>query len=176
MCRCVLCHDYGDRERADRVAATVVAHVRRYGWHVVMVPEDETGPGFAYTVGLAHTYGVPELSVFGRDVHEMHRMLNVLGDRIAGGALPEEGAEYGGVLDGRPVRLRGVDLRWYRVFFGRAIGFHRRPPFPFLQVAWPDAGGGFHWEERAAPAHRSSQPSLWLPPGEHPPGVWTAGL
>ncbi|CAL9583024.1 hypothetical protein [Streptomyces sp. NPDC101145] len=59
---------------------------------------------------------------------------------------------------------------------GRAIGFHRRPPFPFLQVAWPDAGGGFHWEERAAPAHRSSQPSLWLPPGEHPPGVWPAGL
>lgn len=53
------------------------------------------------------------------------------------------------------MRLRGVDLRWYRAFFGRAIGFHGRPPFPFLQVAWPDAGGCFHREERAARAARA---------------------
>ena len=57
QCRCVLCHDYGDRDEADNMDLTVIEHVQQYGWHVVMVPEDEIGPAFAYTVGLAHTHG-----------------------------------------------------------------------------------------------------------------------
>ncbi|WP_030196372.1 DUF4262 domain-containing protein [Streptomyces sp. NRRL S-87] len=175
-CRCILCHDYGDRAEADRVEQTIISNVRRHGWHVVMVPEDEIGPGFAYTIGLAHTYGVPELGIFGLDVHEMHRMLNMIGDRAAAGTALEEGQHHEGVVDARRVMLRNVDLRWYRTFFGRAIGFYRRPPFPFLQVAWPDGNEGYHWEEQAGHGHRHSQPQLWLPPTEHPPGVWTAEL
>ncbi|MFB6564326.1 DUF4262 domain-containing protein [Streptomyces sp. NPDC056400] len=179
-CRCVLCHDYGDRAEADQVDGRIISDVQRHGWHVVMVPEDEIGPGFAYTIGLAHTHGAPELCTFGRDVHEMHRMLNALGDLAATGAAStdgqEDGQEHEGVVDGGPVRLRSVDMRWCRTFFGRAIGFYRRPPLPFLQVTWPDAGGRFHWEERAGEDHRESQPRLWLPPDDHPVGVWTAEL
>ncbi|WP_405786129.1 DUF4262 domain-containing protein [Streptomyces sp. NBC_01367] len=175
-CRCVLCHDYGDRAEADRVGGRIIADVRRHGWHVVMVPEDEIGPGFAYTIGLAHTHGAPELCTFGRDVHEMHRMLNALGELAATGAAAADGQEHEGVVDGGPVRLRSVDMRWCRTFFGRAIGFYRRPPLPFLQVTWPDAGGRFHWEERAGEVHRASQPRLWLAPDDHPVGVWTAEL
>ncbi|WP_264201768.1 DUF4262 domain-containing protein [Streptomyces antimicrobicus] len=61
-CRCVLCHDYGDRDQVNRMDQTVIEHVQQHGWHVVMVPEDEIGPGFAYTIGLAHTHGAPELA------------------------------------------------------------------------------------------------------------------
>ncbi|MFJ6483633.1 MULTISPECIES: DUF4262 domain-containing protein [unclassified Streptomyces] len=175
-CRCVLCHDYGDRAEADQIHGRIVGDVRRHGWHVVMVPEDEIGPGFAYTIGLAHTYGAPELCTFGRDVHEMHRVLNALGDLAATPAVPADGQEHGGVWDGGPVRLRSVDMRWFRTFFGRAIGFYRRPPLPFLQVTWPDAEGRFHWHEQAGEDHRESQPRLWLRPDDHPAGVWTAEL
>ncbi|WP_406076510.1 DUF4262 domain-containing protein [Streptomyces virginiae] len=175
-CRCILCHDYGDRAEADRMQEAVIGNVRRHGWHVVMVPEDEIGPGFAYTIGLAHTHGVPELCMFGRDVHEMHRVLNALGDLAAAGTTPEDGQEHEGVVNGGPVRLRSVDMRWCRTFFGRAIGFYRRPPLPFLQVAWPDTDGHFHWEEQAREDHRESQPRLWLPPADHPVGVWTVEL
>ncbi|WP_260327067.1 DUF4262 domain-containing protein [Streptomyces sp. TLI_185] len=111
-CRCILCHDYGDRAEADRLEETVIDNVRRHGWHVLMVPEDEIGPGFAHTIGLSHTHGAAEMSIFGPDIHEMHRMLNVLGDRVAAGDALEDGPELNGVREGRPVKLRSVDMRW----------------------------------------------------------------
>ncbi|WP_172384714.1 DUF4262 domain-containing protein [Streptomyces sp. MNP-20] len=175
-CRCVLCHDYGDRDAADRAELTVIGDVRRHGWHVVMVPEDEVGPGFAYTIGLAHAHGAPELAMFGLGLDAMHRVLNALGDRAASGSVLSAGQVHQDVADGYPVALREVDLRWYRVFFGRAIGFYRRPPFPVLQVAWPDAAGLSHWDRQATGRHRESQPQLWLRPDQHPVGVWTSEL
>jgi hypothetical protein len=176
QCRCVLCHDYGDRAEADHVDLTVIGHVQEHGWHVVMVAEDEIGPGWAYTIGLAHTYGAPELAMFGLDVHLMHRALNTLGRQVASGLELADGQECQGILDDRQVVLRPADPRWFRTFFGRAIGFYRRPPLPLLQAAWADADGRFHWDDSAAPRHRESQPQLWLPPDEHPVGVWTAEL
>ncbi|MFJ8948307.1 DUF4262 domain-containing protein [Streptomyces sp. NPDC102395] len=155
---------------------TIIENVQQHGWHVVMVPEDEIGPGFAYTIGLSHTHGAPELAMFGLDVHAMHRMLNELGAKAATGAVLADAQRHHDVVDGHQVALRSVDLRWYRTFFGRAIGFYRRPPFPVLQVAWPDVDDRFHWEERAEERHRESQPQLWLPPREHPAGVWTTEL
>ncbi|MBZ6256411.1 DUF4262 domain-containing protein [Streptomyces olivaceus] len=175
-CRCVLCHDYGDRGEADHADLTVIENVQRHGWHVVMVPEDEVGPGFAYTIGLSHTHGAPELAMFGLDVDLMHRMLNRLGEKSAAGALLADGQKHPDVVDGDKVALRRVDLRWYRTFFGRAVWFYRRPPFPVLQVAWPDVAGRFHWDEQAEERHRESQPRLWLSPGEHPAGIWTTEL
>ncbi|MEV7416320.1 DUF4262 domain-containing protein [Streptomyces sp. NPDC089919] len=175
-CRCVLCHDYGDRDEADRIDRTVIEHVQRHGWHVVMVPEDEIGPGFAYTIGLAHTYGGPELAMFGLDVHAMHRMLNALGDTCAAGEVLADGRHHPDVVGGRRLALRQVDRGWYRTYLGRAIGFYRKTPLPVLQVAWPDEEGRFHWDEQADERHRDSQPQLWLPPGDHPVGVWTSEL
>jgi hypothetical protein len=175
-CRCVLCHDYGDRDDADSVDLAIIENIGRFGWHVVMVPEDEIGPGFAYTIGLAHSLGAPELAMFGLDIGVMHRVLNVLGEQAADGAELVDGQEREGVLKQHLVALRAADLRWYRTFFGRAIGFYRRPPFPVLQVSWPDPAGVFHWQDDADDRHRESQPQLWLRPVEHPRGVWTAEL
>ncbi|MGW8327498.1 DUF4262 domain-containing protein [Streptomyces sp. NPDC055897] len=176
QCRCVLCHDYGDRDEADRMDLTIIENVQRDGWHVVMVPEDEIGPGFAYTIGLAHTHSAPELAMFGLDIRVMHRILNRLGEKSAAGAVLADGQRHTEVVGSQQVAVRQVDLRWYRTFFGQAIGFYRRPPFPVLQVAWPDADDRFHWDEQAVVGHRGSQPQLWLPPSEHPVGIWTTEL
>ncbi|MFJ1756364.1 DUF4262 domain-containing protein [Kitasatospora sp. NPDC088134] len=172
-CRCVICHDYGDRAAAGRSERWAVEQVRQHGWGVVMVPADEEGPGFAYTVGLWHTHRAPELAMFGlADVHAMHTVLNALGERAGAGGLVA-GREQHGVLADRPVLLRTADLRWYRAFFGQAIGFHRRPPFPVLQVVWPDHRGRHPGDPAADPGCRDAQPQLWLRPAEHPRGVWT---
>ncbi|MFV5998987.1 DUF4262 domain-containing protein [Streptomyces sp. NPDC056231] len=98
------------------------------------------------------------------------------GTKSAAGAVLAEDQRHPDVVAGHQVALRQVDLRWYRTFFGRAIGFYRRPPFPLLQVAWPDVDDRFHWEEQAEERHRESQPQLWLPPSEHPVGIWTTEL
>jgi hypothetical protein len=68
-----------------------------------MVPEDEIGPGFAYTVGVSHTHGSPEFAMFGIDIHTMHRILNKLGEKAAAGAVLADGQKHSGVVDGRHV-------------------------------------------------------------------------
>jgi Domain of unknown function (DUF4262) len=174
VCRCVLCHDCDDRGEADRVDLRICEDIGQHGWHVIMVPEDDLGPGFAYTIGLAHSYGAPELAMFGLDVRLMHRALNVLAQEAANGLALADGEEHAGVLELYPVILRRADQRWYRTFFGRAIGFYQRPPLPVLQVCWPDRKGAFHWQSDSIEQNRQSQPQLWVPPAEHPRGVWTA--
>ncbi|WP_405742502.1 DUF4262 domain-containing protein [Streptomyces sp. NBC_00028] len=103
-------------------------------------------------------------------------MLNRLGAKSAAGTVLAGGQSHADIVNGQQVALRQVDLRWYRTFFGRAIGFCRRPPFPVLQVVWPDANDRFHWKEHSEARHRDSQPQSWLPPSEHPVGIWTTEL
>lgn len=176
VCQCVICYDYGNRDDADRMDLKIGEDIRQFGWHVLMVPEDDIGPGFAYTIGLAHSYGAPELAMFGLDVRVMHQMLNTLGRRAADGDPLVGGQERAGVIKDHPVTLRRADPSWYRTFFGTAIGFYRRPPLPVLQVCWPDRDGIFHWQDEAGEQFSQSQPRLWLPPAEHPRGVWTVEL
>ncbi|MER5476036.1 DUF4262 domain-containing protein [Streptomyces sp. NPDC002734] len=171
-CHCVICHDYGDRGEATALDEHTVRHVQDHGWSVVMVPADEQGPGFAYTVGLLHSHGVPELAMFGLDVQLMHALLNELGRQAADGTALEDGGTYEGVIEGRSVALRAAKRGWYREFFGRAIAFYRKPPLPVLQVVWPDAENRFVWEPTADPRFEDSQPRLWMTPDEHPAGVW----
>ncbi|MER7719627.1 DUF4262 domain-containing protein [Streptomyces flaveolus] len=172
-CRCVLCHDYGDRGEADPMDRRTIQQVEEHGWSVVMVPADDEGPGFAYTIGLWHTHAVPELAMFGLDIQTMHLLLNTLGHKAAAGTPLEPDTECHGVIEDRPVILKPADLRWYREFFGGAISFYRRPPFPVLQAVWPDTDGRFPWQPGTPKQYRQSQPQLWLKPDEHPPGVWT---
>ena len=39
--------------------------VETYGWHVIKVMADETGPGFGYSVGFFRTFGHPEAIIIG---------------------------------------------------------------------------------------------------------------
>jgi hypothetical protein len=171
-CLCVLCHDYGDRADADRMDLRMADQVRQHGWSVVMVPADDDGPGFAYTIGLWHSLGAPELALFGLEPGTMHTLLNDLGHKAAAGEVLAGGQRHRDIIETFPVALRQADLRWYRTFFGRAISFYRRPPFPVLEVVWPDAAGRFLWDPGTEPAYQVSQPQLWLRPADHPAGVW----
>ncbi|MQA27092.1 MAG: DUF4262 domain-containing protein, partial [Micromonosporaceae bacterium] len=55
-CRCVICHDYGDRADLDHIDRMTIAHVEEHGWSVVGVLADEECPGWSYTVGLWHSH------------------------------------------------------------------------------------------------------------------------
>jgi hypothetical protein len=175
-CQCVACHDYGDRDQADQWDLDTLEHVRDPGWGVTMIPADANGPGWAYTVGLWHSYGMPELSMFSLNIETMAACLNLLGDKAKAGKQLAAGQQHGDIVKEHQVELRSVGLPWYRAFFGGAIAFYRRTPFPFLQVVWPTADGLFPWELSAEPPEVPAQPWLWLQPGAHPRGVWTQDL
>ena len=170
-CRCVLCLDPGV---LDDVTQLTVEQVEKHGWQVTMIPADEQGPGWAYTVGLWHTYRIPELAMFGLDIELMRGILDNLGRLAVDGRVLEPDQERSDVAT-VPVVLKDVDYRWYKAFFGTAIDFYGRPPFPYLQVVWPTRGGAFPWQPGGA-ALFSHQPQLWLHPDSHPAGVWTEGL
>ncbi|MGW5156381.1 DUF4262 domain-containing protein [Nonomuraea wenchangensis] len=172
-CHCVLCDAPGDLDR--RTQATV-EKVQEYGWQVVMIPHGEHGPGWAFTIGLWHNYRSPELAMFGLDIHDMKTCLNALGEKAVARLALEAEQEWPDIIDQHPLALKAVDYHWYRAFFGTTIGFYRRPPFPFLQVVWPDRDGTFPWRSDGDDRCRGHQPHLWLRPDEHPPGVWTQDL
>ncbi|MEU3901714.1 DUF4262 domain-containing protein [Streptomyces sp. NPDC045251] len=170
-CHCVVCQDISD---LDARTQSTVDVIEQHGWQVTMVPGDEQGPGWAYTIGLWHRHRIPELAMFGLDVHMMQTLLNDLGQRAVGGQ-PLEADEVRHDIASVPVVLQAVDYRWYKAFFGTAINVYRKPPFPFLQVVWPDRGGVFPWQS-GGEGLLTRQPRLDLRPDEHPAGVWTQNL
>ncbi|MFI6449830.1 DUF4262 domain-containing protein [Kitasatospora sp. NPDC050543] len=46
-----------------------MAHVREHGWHVVGVGGGGEVPDWAFTVGLWHSYRIPEVAIFGLELH-----------------------------------------------------------------------------------------------------------
>jgi hypothetical protein len=52
---------------------------------------------------------------------------------------------------------------WYPRLFGAAIDYFQHPPFPVVQLVWPDGYGRFLWEPEVHPETRELQPALYLP-------------
>lgn len=176
-CRCLICADYGDRDRLDAVDTKLVKDIGERGWGVMMIPGDEISRGWAFTVGLWHSYSSPEIAMFGLDVHDMTDCLNVLGDQVRDGRSLVADEETDLVLERHPVVLKTVADGWAEAFFGTSTGFYRATPeVPFLQVLWPDQDGRFPGSPGCAADYLTAQPSLWLAPDEHPVGCWTAQL
>ena len=135
--------------------------VEDLGWSVQLIPEDEEGPGFAYTVGLFHNYKHAELIVFGLRNELMHFMLNEIGERIKAGKTLRVGERLDGVIEGYQVTLREVHApASFKDHVGYARWFYEGKPFPLFQVVWPDKQGRFPDEAGAAEAFRKQQPTL----------------
>ena len=168
-CRCLICNN--ETDDLDAVDTKLVADIESTGWGVLMIPEDDDSLGWAFTVGLRHSYGSPEVAMFGLDVETMWACLNTVGRHVRDGLSPADGMTFDDVLSDRPVQLRTVDRRWYRTFFGTALGFYW-PPLDFLQLMWPDRRHTYPWEDGYAFAHPDAQPWLWVPPADHVDGPW----
>lgn len=155
----------GDDDRDRWLRATI----DEVGWAVVAVSAD---PAHAYTVGLWHTFDLPELAMFGLEPPDMQVWLKecVRILRQRGGAQAGERLE--GVLRGFPVMLRQIDPSWREPLFGAACRYYGTVDIPMRQVVWPDRDGHWPWDIAASEACRVRQPWSWVPVGEHPDGGW----
>ena len=122
------------------------ALVAEHGWAVVTVPEDDEGPGFAYSIGLAERYGHPEVAVSGLPPDLLLRLVNDAAALVAGGAVLEDGARTDALLIGYACAVRAVAADSYGEFLGAAVRFYRGQPFDAVQVFWPDRDGRYPWE------------------------------
>ncbi|MDI1462970.1 DUF4262 domain-containing protein [Catellatospora sp. KI3] len=171
-CSCRLCVPSGEELEAHR--QTVVDHVGEYGWHAAGVLADDQSPGWAYTVGLWHSLGRPEVSVFGLPVEKAMDIVNVAGRLVRDGGTLVDGRDSDEILRGVPVAVRKVHFSWYADLFGQAVGFYQGKVPPMLQLVWPDRSGRWPWEAEVEASCRDSQPMLWLPWDDHPRNAWTA--
>lgn len=156
-CECWLCAAESPVE-LDDYARDIGWHVQSHGWSVVALPAEHELPGWAYTVGLWHTLGAPEVCMFGLRVRDMHTWLNAVGDRVRSGLALSAGQVLDDVLAGAVVRP--VHPSWHADLFAFGLDFYRGAPPPVLQLVWRDS-----------PA--DAQPALWLPKDDHPPNLWT---
>lgn len=174
-CHCRLCEPSDDRDGWGEDDRKLVEDVRRHGWSVVGIRAEFAQPGWAFTVGLWHTFGCTEVAMFGLNVRDMQDWLNLVGDEVRAGRPPRRRERREGIIDGVPVVWAPVDSSWHELLFGWMIWFYRRPPLPVVQLVWPDRHGRFPWEDGSGAACRRDQPRASIPHAEHPLGLWRTG-
>jgi hypothetical protein len=183
-CDCHICRPDASYDALDR---RTIDAVLQHGWQVIMVAadagcsspdhqdhasddHDPHGPSFAYTLGLGHRLGHPELLMSGLDHRVMHRALNDVARRIMNGRPVAPGDFLEGVLAGVPVAVEEVTDEGLRDAVTWSGWFHRRKPAA-LALVWPDRSGVFAWQPGAPDILDELQPRGWRVPIEHTGGL-----
>jgi hypothetical protein len=147
-------------EPQDAFDAKLVADVRQYGWHCVLVADEHhpehaalnaaLGPhpiydaGFAYTVGLWLTWQHAELVLVGRWRHS-HAIVSSAVSLISDGRRLAAGEVSDQVLDGYAVRFGPISDERRTELLTYADWANRRRPFEAIQLILPDGSG--RWPE-----------------------------
>lgn len=183
-CDCHICRPDASYDDMDR---RTIDAVLEHGWQVILVASDVDcshpehqehstddhgghGPAFAYTLGLGHRVGHPELLMSGLDHRVMHHALNELARRIMKGRRLAPGDALEDVLAGVPVAVEQVADDALRETVAWSGWFHRRKP-EALAIVWPDKEGVFAWQPGAPEALDQLQPRAWRVPIDHSGGL-----
>ena len=145
-----------DRELLDDVAAR--------GLHVVHVPARDGRPGCSYSVGLWHSFGQPEVIVFGLEPAVAAALLDRIADAADDGRTLLAGSRHDGLLHGYPAHFLAVPPAAVASWCARAQRAYAGEDFPVVQLVWPDRQGRWPWQPDARPGFRELQPLLAPPP------------
>ncbi len=181
-CDCHVCRPEGPYDAHDR---RTIDTILEHGWQVVLVSDaagcdhadhdhdhdhDGAVPAFAYTVGLGHRCGHPELLMSGLDPTVMHRALNGVARRVMTGRALAPGDALEDVLAGAPVAVERVAREALRETVTWSGWFHRREP-EALALVWPTTDGLFAWQPGAPDVLDERQPPAWREPVRHSGGL-----
>lgn len=146
---------------SDSVIKKVIADIEQFGWHIIKVPEDNEGPGFAYSVGLFKSYQHPEIIIFGLPIETMHKILNNIGIQIKSGTNIQHNSLHSGILKaGFTVKFRNVSLEG-KEFLGMATKYYMHN-FEALQLLWPDKSNVLPDSENCDSLVKNKQPKCYI--------------
>jgi hypothetical protein len=145
----------------DEGEAQLLADIEQVGWHMITVAEDDEGPGWTYSIGFFHSYGHPEVVVFGLPNDVMQGIVDSIASLIKAGSHFADRDETDQVLSGYPCVFRTVQASHYAAHFGYAQWFYKSQPFPILQCVWPDTTGRYPWEAGCEAGIVRLQPALY---------------
>jgi hypothetical protein len=148
----------------DEQNAKALNDVDTYGCHVLKVGGDETGPQFAYSIGIEATSRQPDLIVVGLDLDLGHWIINEYNRRVREGETFGPNVSYEGFLDGFPVLFSPMLKKHYAEHLGWGLWFYRGDNFRVLQLVYPDTSGRWPWSKGATAGYRRQMPLLCEPP------------
>lgn len=163
-CGCRLC---AGEVQADPVDQECLDQVLEHGWRVMLVGAGnaEDQPAFAYTVGLPHRTGHPELVMTGLPFEVMHPVLNDLSRRVLAGFPLAAGDLAEGALARVPLLVEEMSPAGIAESVTWSRWFHRRD-VDALQVVWPSTLGVFAWQQGGDAQLDVVQPQRWRQPAE----------
>jgi len=129
-----------------------------------MIPPDDEGPAFAFSIGLFKTFGHPEVILFGLKIEAMHGIINAIGEEVRQGRRFSEGEVTSGIIEGFDVRFCKISHDHYSEYFGTASWYYQSTEYPALQCVWPDRRGRFPWDDDFPESLRAIRPMLVRPP------------
>jgi hypothetical protein len=147
----------------EQIDQYVRGDIERHGWHVAKIEGDEKVPPWAFTIGFGDTFGHPEVLVAGMALHQLHALLNRIGDLLRAGNRFEAGQDVHNILEGFACAFRPVHPHWHQPFAGNAAWHHRDAGLELLQCFWPDPEGRFPWDEGFPVDLTPLQPLLYEP-------------
>ena len=154
-------------EEADELSALdakVLREIHTDGWQITGVLDREQNKGldFAYSIGLFHTLGHPEIILFGLPIDACMRAVNLIALDIRRGRRFRLLTVYDRILTPpHTCCFREVDRKHYYGHVGYALWFYENDPFPMLQCFWSDEQGRFPWEPNCKSWVRDAQPLLF---------------
>src|SRR5215470_10153226 len=101
--------------------AKVLGDIQRVGWHVtgVFAQKNETGPEWAFSIGLFHSFQQPEVILFGLPFERCMDVVNVIGEQVKSGIHYDSERLYADILnDPYQCAFREVNRRYYREYVG----------------------------------------------------------
>lgn len=144
----------------DASEQKVIDDIATYGWHCVHIGGDEEGPGYTFTIGAFHSFGLPEFLIMGLPQATAHQIVDLALDAARSGAITDFTQTTGVLLDGHQCAFVRVPEARYRDWAGYARWFYQGNDFSLYQIVWPSRDGHFPWDAAAAPAYVASQPLL----------------
>ncbi len=145
----------------------VVDDVAKYGWHCVHILGDDAGGPYSFTVGAFHSFGLPELIVFGLPFKLAQEVLHLAIQAARDGRITDFSIPTDQLLEGLSCVFVEVPRAHYYWHVGYCSWFYFGDEFPLYQIVWPSNAGRFPWHPEATAEFRELQPVL----GESPSGA-----
>jgi hypothetical protein len=153
------CWNDTQREELDAIATDGCVVVK------VLGSENPPLPEWAYTVGLGHSYGHPEVLMIGLHHELTQTLLHNIAYRIRNKGLSfRHGTATSDVIVGYECFFQRIDPANYGEWFAANSWFYGHDRFEAVQMLWPNGDGVYPWQNSANPHFKWLQPVLTAPP------------
>ena len=138
----------------------VIDDIASHGWHCVNIMEEGELPPYSFTIGLFHSYGHPELIIFGLRAEIAHQILAIAADAAKDGTPLDLSEPTDALLSNYTCCFGQVPVTEYHDHVGYCRWYYQGDDFPLYQIIWPSRSGSFPWHADATPEFKAIQPVI----------------